>query len=208
MPLIKRIYTENGLLILWELTESLDSLSKLIPSETHNPIFLKRTNPKRKKEWLAVCLLLREINCLPSQITYLETGKPKIEHPIYKEISISHSSRIVGIFLHKSSKIGLDIESIERDYLSIEKKYLSEIEMLLARKKPNGHALFWCIKEAAYKAATISGIHFAKQIKISYKDEKASVSLIASKTQTYQVSYIEIEKQIIVFLIEEKEINS
>ncbi len=208
MPLIKKTYTDNGLLLLWELTETLDSLSKMIPSETHNPIFLKRTNPKRKKEWLAACLLLREIDCLPSQITHLENGKPEINHPTYKGISISHSSQIVGVFLHKSRNIGLDIESTERDYSRVEKKYLSLDEVQLTKKTPNGHALFWCIKEAVYKAANIPGIHFAKQIVINFKDEIISAYLIAEKTQTYQVNYTEIDKQIIVFLIDEEDLNS
>ena len=180
----------------------------MIPSETHNPIFQKRTNTKRKKEWLAVCLLLQEINCLPSQITHLENGKPEIDHPVYKKISISHSSRIAGIFLHKSKNIGLDIESINRDFFRIEKKYLSMDEMQLTKTISNGHALFWCIKEAVYKAANIPGVHFAKQIRINFKDGEISVCLIVEKTQTYQVNYIEIDKQMIVFLINDEDINS
>lgn len=204
MPLLEKIPVFDGLLLIWELTETPEELGIMIPEALSDKTFSLLTNPKRRKEWLAVRLLLREIECSPAQISYTETGGPQIDHAYFHQISISHSDKLAGVFLHRSKIIGLDIENADRDFVRIEKKYLSPEEMKLARTIPNGHGLFWGIKEAAYKAAGIPGIHFAQQIQVGFDHKKQlSAILTADKTQHFQVHHFQLNRQLIVCLIDD-----
>ncbi|MCW0481990.1 4'-phosphopantetheinyl transferase family protein [Gaoshiqia sediminis] len=208
MPLLEKISVFDGLLLIWELTETPEELRILIPEALSDKAFSLLTNPKRRKEWLAVRLLLREVECSPAHISYTEIGRPQIEHEHFHQISISHSDKLAGVFLHPSKTIGLDIENADRDFVRVEKKYLSPKEMELARTIPNGHGLFWGIKEAAYKAAGIPGIHFARQIQVGISDEKQlSATLTADKTQNFRVHQFQFNRQLIVCLIDDNRNN-
>ena len=203
MPLIKKIPVFDGLLLIWELSETTDQLKQLIPEAASTPEFQSLNNPKRQKEWLATRLLLKEINCAHTQLSYDKNGRPHIHHPQYKQISISHSDKLAGIFMHPSQTIGLDIENVNRDFIRVEKKYLSPQEMELARTINNGHGLFWCIKEATYKAAGIPGIHFSKEIHINLlPDKELSVALSQQKQRLFNICHFLINKQLVVCLID------
>ncbi|WP_423128324.1 4'-phosphopantetheinyl transferase superfamily protein [Gaoshiqia sp. Z1-71] len=205
MPLLKKIPVNNGLLILWSIRESLEVLEQMIPEALEDPRYRAISHIRRKREWLAVRLLMREVNCPAGQLFYAENGQPRLNNPTYKHISISHSDSLAGIFLHPSQAVGLDIEQADRDFIRIEQKYLSPEEQELARTISGGHGLFWCIKEAVYKLADTPGLHFARQIRIFLQeDSKLAVTLITGTTKTFQVNHFEIEGQLIVCLVDEK----
>ena len=84
------------------------------------------------------------------------------------EISISHSKEFVAIILHASDSLGIDIESLDRDFSAVEKKALSEdeIEDLGDRNRTLQLAIYWCAKEAIFKRMSLSGVDFAEQIEI------------------------------------------
>ncbi|HPS13956.1 MAG TPA: hypothetical protein PLB87_11805, partial [Prolixibacteraceae bacterium] len=84
MPLIFDTYETGDRLSLWHLTETVEQLesnASLSPNEllTYKQI----SNTKRKKEWLTVRLLLKEILGFWPDISYLETGRPILNnHPL------------------------------------------------------------------------------------------------------------------------------
>ncbi|SFF07727.1 4'-phosphopantetheinyl transferase family protein [Sunxiuqinia elliptica] len=206
MPLVKEITNKGALLLLWELTEAVSWFKEQLPGIESDPAFLKLRNEKRKREWLAIKMLLKHIGCTNLSISYNTKGQPEIAHPLYKSVSISHSNQLAGILLHKTQQIGLDIESIERNFKAIERKYLSEQEVELTRKHPDYHCLFWCAKEAIYKMAGVAGIHFAEQIALS---EPANNQLTArlsvlEQQQSFCLNYLKYKDQLIVFSVSHK----
>ena len=84
------------------------------------------------------------------------------------EISIAHTNRFVSIIIHPDESLGIDIESLDRDFSAVEKKALSEdeIEDLSERHKNLHLAIYWCAKEAIYKRMSLHGVDFAEQIEV------------------------------------------
>ncbi len=203
MPLIKKTEIGEGLLMLWQMTETPDILTSMLPKNTMNDQFKKITSNRRQKEWLTIRVMLN-ISCPSEILTYSEAGQPELKFGSqgYKNISISHSDKLAGIFLHKKYRVGMDIENSTRNFIRVQNKYLSEDEIELAYSISNGHGLFWCIKEAVYKAGGVPGISFSEQIRIA-KDitGKTYARLNAgSKQEIYEVHHFEIDDQIIVYL--------
>lgn len=204
MPYLRTVKIQDGILLLWEMSETVSSLTAQFPEALADPDFIKIISSKRQQEWLAIRALLQVAGCKAEQLIYSETGQPRINHPEYPWISISHSDKLAGLFLHPFCPVGLDIENINRNFIRVEKKYLSPEEQLLAATIPNAHGLFWCIKEAVYKAAGIPGILFADQIRISPdKENKLSVKLIVRDERSYFMNFLEIGDQLIVYVIAE-----
>ncbi len=201
MPFLKETTINGGLLLLWEMSETTEEILLLAKKFTSKPAFEKITLPKRQREWLAVRLLLDHAGCT-ADISYDENGKPCLEHSEFQSISISHSNKIAGVYLHPSPQAGLDIEATNRNYNKIAGKYLAPDEYQLATATNNGYALFWCIKEAAYKAAGIPGLIFNEQIKISQPTTPDSfkVDVISDQLISFPVDYLQIDDQILVCL--------
>lgn len=201
MPLIKQEEIAGGLLLLWEITEDLELMNVLAEEFTNDPTYLKITHPKRKKEWLAVRLLQKVAGCNKEQFHYNDVGQPCIDHPVYKSISISHSSNLVGIYLHTKPTTGLDIESEDRNFVRVEKKYLSDEESQMAKETQNGYGWFWCIKEAAYKAAGIPGLAFRDQINIDLqKNGSPEVKIKGESHLCFNIYQKKLSGQLIVCL--------
>ncbi|MGE4587453.1 MAG: 4'-phosphopantetheinyl transferase superfamily protein [Mangrovibacterium sp.] len=209
MPLTQTIPLEGGLLLLREMTEDSEQLLSGFPETGSLPPRLISGSKKRKKEWLAIRALLREAGCSPEQLSYSPSGKPHLSHPCYRHISISHSDRLAGLLLQQKLPAGLDIENRSRNFLRVEHKYLSQEEQWLARTIPDGHGLFWCIKEAVYKAAGITGLHFASQIGIRQnKNGKLHAWADAPEEQRlrlFRLLFLETGEQLIVCALEQPE---
>ncbi|MGD9558915.1 MAG: 4'-phosphopantetheinyl transferase superfamily protein [Mangrovibacterium sp.] len=201
MPLYKTIEIENGRLFFWEISETEEEMRHLFPDAAADPAFLRLNGSRRKMEWFAVRALLLSAGCHSNHLCYLDSGEPCIEHPEFTQISISHSDRFAGLFLHRSARIGLDIENRHRNFIRVEKKYLSEEEIRLAHSLPDGHGYFWCIKEAVYKAAGIPGLHFSRQIRISLTPGEAM--LLHKEVVRFKTVCTAWEDQLVVWVISE-----
>lgn len=202
MPLAREINIDHGLLLLWELTEDLEWLKAQFPLVQTDPTFHSLRNTKRQKEWLSIKMMLKHIGCTDLTVSYTNNGQPQIKHAHYQHISISHSNQLAGIFLHPNKPVGLDIESLNRNFSSIEKKYLSPQEIELVQKHENWHCLFWCAKEAVYKIAGIPGIHFANQITlIPEANHQLTAELKTSdRFQHFKLNYFQHCGQFVVYL--------
>jgi len=196
MPLFKTIPVTNGLIGVWELNETSDKLLEVFsPEEIADPDFQKYTYEKRKVEWLASRLMLKQLIGADFKISYSETGKPILRHNKYKQLSISHSRNFAVIFVHESRDIGIDIESLTRNYKSIEKRYLSDAELLQVNQNPILQCLYWCAKEAIFKLVPDQGVEFREQILVSpFNPETENcfpATFISNNQQTeYQLHYI------------------
>ena len=202
MPIIKEIHIEKGLLLLWEITEELDWLKQHFPFLATDKTFNSLKNAKRQKEWLAVKMMLRQIGCEDFKVHYNEKGQPQIQHHYYKNVSISHSHEIAGIYLHPNKHVGLDIESLHRNFFRAQKKYLTAREIELAGKTEHGNCLFWGAKEAVYKAAGVPGLHFATQIALDITPGNQLTATLSTSagTKTFHLDYFEENQHLIVYL--------
>ena len=203
MPLILEKHIDKGLLLLWELTEDLEWFKNQFPHLVDDDTFKQLRNEKRQKEWLAVKMMLKHLGCTDLNHFYNEAGQPQLHHPKFKKISISHSSQLAGILIHPNQEVGLDLESLDRNFKSIERKYLSPKEIELAQKTAENYALFWCAKEAVYKTAGIPGISFSTQILLELNQQnKLTAKLLTPElTKTYEISYFEYKNQLVVYLL-------
>lgn len=196
MPLFKTIPVTDGLIGIWELTETSTALMNVFsPEEIADPDFRKYTYEKRKVEWLASRLMLKQLIGTDFKISYSETGKPLLRHAKYKQLSISHSRNFAVIFVHESREIGIDIESMTRNYQSIEERYLSDAELVQVDQNPVLQCLYWCAKEAIFKLVPEQGIEFREQILVlpfnPETENHFKAKFISGKQQTeYQLQFI------------------
>ncbi len=204
MSLIFNKYQNTYRLALWSLEEPLQFFEEKVKmNAADQKYYAQITNESRKKEWLAVRFLLRETLGFWPHISYTETGKPLLQNHT-RHLSISHSRSMVGILLCTSPHAGLDIEHIERNIEKVADRFLSPTEKsyLESYTGTNGKILYWCAKEAIYKAVNESNIKFSKQINIKQVniDKTMSASFTSdSKHIDFLLSYIELEGHFVVW---------
>lgn len=203
-------HLDNGAdIYIWEITESEKELLELssIPNEELEELKLTK-NEARRKEKLAVRALLNEIFPEKVYLGHHDNGKPFIQNSCI-EISISHTDRFVAIITHPMEHLGIDIESLDRDFSVVEKKALSEDERDDLREKNQNLqlAIYWCAKEAIYKRMSQHGIDFAEQIEIERFTPKESGELEATFTHKdgdvdeFELEYMVFENHVMVWVI-------
>ena len=137
MGLYKRENLENGAEIcVWEISEDEDELRRLcapIPSDELEDLQIT-SSPVRRKEKLAVRALLNVMFPEKLYLGHHDNGKPYI-------------------IAHPEESVGIDIESLDRDFSAVERKALSEDEKddLSDHNTNQQLAIYWCAKEAIYK---------------------------------------------------------
>lgn len=212
MPLIKTISTIEGLISIWQITETLEELLAIFsPEELADNDFLRFTFEKRKCEWLATRALLKQMIGQGFEICYNNSGKPLINHPIYQHISISHSREFVAVYLHQNKAVGIDIESMNRNYAPVLKKYLSDPELTLAKENNLLQCLYWCAKEAIFKMVEEDGIDFRKQLEVlTVEPEQETLSarfVIGNLEIFYKLRYIKLIDHCMVWVSNDSEIE-
>ncbi|MBR6660937.1 MAG: 4'-phosphopantetheinyl transferase superfamily protein [Bacteroidales bacterium] len=203
---------ENGATIyVWDITESEEDLLNLtsIPSEELEDLNLIK-NASRRKEKLAVRALLNEIFDDRVYLGHHDNGKPYLQNQL-TEISITHSERFVAIITHPFEDVGIDIESLDRDFSAVEKKVLSEEEIDdlsdSERKRDMQLPIYWCAKEAIYKRMSILGVDFAEQIEVERFNPRKDGELEATfihKDGTeldFELEYMIFDNHIMVWLV-------
>ena len=203
---------ENGATIyVWDITESEEDLLNLtsIPNEELEDLNLIK-NESRRKEKLAVRALLNEIFDDRVYLGHHDNGKPYLQNQL-TEISITHSERFVAIITHPYEDVGIDIESLDRDFSAVEKKVLSEEELDdlsdSERKRDMQLPIYWCAKEAIYKRMSILGVDFAEQIEVERFNPRKDGELEATfihKDGTeleFELEYMIFDNHIMVWLV-------
>ena len=190
MEILKKIEENNCIIAIWNLQESLELTQQSANIST--PDF---NNEKRKKEYLASRLLLKDI-APNTKITYNEYGAPKLENG--EHISISHSKNLVAIIFSKQ-KAGLDIEKISEKPLRLSSKFITEdVLQTLTEEKAT---LIWCVKEAIFKWHQKGNVDFKKDIKIKAFEimEKGEISC-NFKGEKIIVKYRKIDNQYLAYV--------
>ena len=169
-------------LYFWEIAESVEELAELLPDgmELLDEACGRFKSVQRRREWLAARVLLQNTAYSGRGIVYDTNGAPKL-HGGGKHISISHTGNIVAIAV-SDTRIGLDIETGERNAFAVARMFLKENEM---KSIGNGGCvealLLWTVKESAFKLASENAT-VLKEIETEFKCEENGV-------YTYDIKY-------------------
>ena len=161
---------------VWKITESEAELRTMtsIPSDELEEIsYIK--NESLRKQRLAVRALLYVMLEEKVYLSHHDNGKPYIENNAIN-ISITHTDQYVAVILNEEDEVGIDCESLNRDFSAVEKKALSDEEIgdLEDEQKNEQLAIYWCAKEAIFKLTSQYDVDFAEQIQIDgfrYRNE-------------------------------------
>jgi len=158
--------------IIWavrEIREPVDDLLNLLQKkELYLPYLSQITSESRKKEWLTVRVLLKEMLGEEKEILYTSSGKPYLSDNTY-QISISHTKGFVAVALHSEMKTGIDIEHISPRIHKIRSRFMNENEEVnLNKEHEETHLLLhWSAKESMFKMLDEQDVDFKTDLHIN-----------------------------------------
>ena len=197
---------------VWQITETEQELIEMcsVPTDEMEEISLIRSESLRKQK-LAVRALLNEVFEEKVYLSHHDNGKPYLENCV-TNISITHTEKYVAIITHDEDDLGIDIESLDRDFSADEKKALSEDEIddLDDDKEEKNEqlAIYWCAKEAIYKRMSINRVDFAEQIeveKFNLRDEGELEATFIHKDEheeEFELGYMTFDRHVLVWIAE------
>ena len=196
---------------VWQITETEEELRQLsrTPSDEMEEISFLRSESQRKQR-LAVRALLNEMFEERVYLSHHDNGKPYIENDA-TNISITHTEKYVAVILHPTEDVGIDIESLDRDFTAVEKKALSEDEIddLDDEKRNEQLAIYWCAKEAIFKRVSVYNVDFAEQIEIEHFRPKGEGELEATfidkdeYEEEFDLEYMTFDRHVLVWVVGE-----
>ena len=194
---------------VWQITETEEELLNLtsVPTDELEEISLFR-NESHRKQKLAVRALLNEVFEEKMYLNHHDNGKPYLEN-CATNISITHTDKYVAIITHDEEELGIDIESLDRDFAAVEKKALSEeeIEDLDDETKTEQLAIYWCAKEAIFKRMSQNRVDFAEQIEVEKFNLKKEGELEATfihkdeHEEDFELEYVMFDRHVLVWLV-------
>ena len=194
---------------VWQVTETEDELIRLssVPTDEMEEISLFR-NENQRRQKLAVRALLNEVFEEKMYLNHHDNGKPYLENCV-TNISITHTDKYVAIIISDDDEVGIDIESLDRDFTVVEKKALSEeeIEDLDDDKKNEQLAIYWCAKEAIFKRMSQNRVDFAEQIEVEKFNVRKEGELEATfihkdeHEEDFELEYMIFDRHVLVWLV-------
>ncbi|MCQ2187985.1 MAG: 4'-phosphopantetheinyl transferase superfamily protein [Bacteroidales bacterium] len=195
---------------VWQITESEEELRELssVPSDELEEISYIKSESLRKQK-LAVRALLDAMFEEKVYLNHHDNGKPYIENSAIN-ISITHTAKYVAVILNDTEEVGIDCESLDRDFSAVEKKALSEDEKDDldddADERREQLAMYWCAKEAVFKLVSVYNVDFAEQIEVEDFHPRGEGELEATfihkdgYEEEYELSYITFDRHVLVWV--------
>lgn len=164
----KELEDSRSTIGVWQITETEEELRQLgsVPSDEMEEISYIRSESLRKQR-LAVRALLCTLFDEKVYLSHHDNGKPYLENSV-TNISITHTEKYVAVLLNDNEDVGIDMESLSRDFSAVERKALSEEEIddLDEYRKNEQLAIYWCAKEAICKRISSYDVNFVEQIEV------------------------------------------
>ena len=178
MLIRKENIDKNCLIGIWEITETRAELLNMLSPEDKEQAQSQLQNIKSKKrtlEWLSTRVVLQLLTEDNKTINHTSQGEPFLSDNSY-QISISHSKNHVVVLLHTDKKVGVDIENYSSRILKIEKRFISDEELIDSDNRALHLILHWCAKETLYKLMNSTEIIFKEHLHIHpFKVEKKGI---------------------------------
>lgn len=205
---------ENGATVaVWQITETEEELTRLsaTPTDEMEEISFIKSESLRKQR-LAVRALLGELFEDKVYLSHHDNGKPYLENMV-TNISITHTEKYVAVILHDEEDVGIDLESMDRDFSAVEKKALSEDEIddLDDERRNEQLAIYWCAKEAIFKRLSASAVDFSEQIEVErfrVRDEgdlEATFTYKDGYEQEFELQYTTFDNHVLVWVVGDKD---
>ena len=138
----------------------------------------------RRKEWLAVRILVARCLGAGCRIAYLPSGRPYVVDGSCR-ISISHTKGFAAIVWHARCAVGIDIEQRSERVMRVRSKFVNAAEQELA-STVEGALCIWCAKETAYKILDIPTIDLQQEVTVTVpKNTKANSSQGIAQTSLF-----------------------
>ena len=201
---------DNGAEIaVWQITETEDELKALssVPSDEMEEISLFGSESQRKQK-LAVRALINELFDEKMYLDHHDNGKPYLEN-CATNISITHTEKYVAVIIHDEDDLGIDIESLDRDFSAVEQRALSEdeIEDLDDDSRNEQLAIYWCAKEAIFKRMSQLRVDCAEQIEVEKFRPKGKGELEATfihkngHEEEFNLGYVIFDRHVLVWVV-------
>ena len=194
---------------VWQVTETEAELMQLssVPTDEMEEISLFR-NENQRRQKLAVRALLNEVFEEKMYLNHHDNGKPYLENCV-TNISITHTDKYVAIIISDDDELGIDIESLDRNFAVVEQKALSEDEIddLDDEKKNEQLAIYWCAKEAIFKRMSQNRVNYAEQIEVEKFNLKKEGELEATfihkdeYEEEFELEYMMFDRHVLVWLV-------
>lgn len=127
---------------------------------------------KRRKEHLSWRRIVRRELGRGVVIDYNDVGAPVVD-TLDTYISVAHAKEQMVAVAIADERVGVDVESLERDFGRAASRYMSDDEMRLS---DNGwwYAMVWSAKEAMYKLYGRRGVDMRDELRVISYDDAAS----------------------------------
>ena len=151
MPLYREYSVGDIRIAVWEMNETSDELSSLLAPECLAGLPVA-CSEQRRRERLAVRVLLSRLCGNNARIVYDAAGKPVLEGAV-GFISISHTRGYALLAHSPELSFGIDVELLSRDASSAARRFMraddiAALEPVVAKK---AILLRWCVCEALFK---------------------------------------------------------
>ncbi len=151
-----------------EITATIDELlSGLEYRDAYLPFIRRIGSEVRKREWLTVRVLLKELLGEEKEIVYDTAGRPGFKDGSY-HLSISHTTGQVAVIVNPRYPVGIDIERNTSRIFKIRRRFMSpEEESGIVQEQEQTHLLLhWSAKETLFKVIGKENIDFRENLHI------------------------------------------
>ncbi len=180
MPLFKKYEAPDAIMGIWKMSESLPDLETYYKVKPHEvATYNSFRNDRRRKEWLTVRILLRELLGPEPSIEYMESGKPFLRGS-KMFISITHTIGYVGVRLG-GQPVALDMEYMSQRVLNLIPRFVSPKEMVYISEdnRVTTALLIWSAKETLFKRFDISDVLFEEHLSVRSLYVNSSIGVFA-----------------------------
>lgn len=185
--LIRKEHTESDALLgIWRMEESCEELLKMLPEYSRSPAVRhihSIRSEQRALEWLSTRTMLYAILQEEKEILKRGSGQPYFADQSYN-ISISHTKNYAAILLHKTSRVGIDIETKSDRIQKIARKFISDNEYIDVSQKTVHQLLHWSAKESLFKLMDAEEIDFREHLHIMPFAPKEKGMMQAKETKS------------------------
>lgn len=168
MPLFRKYQQGDLTVAVWKVDETVEQLRSMFHQfSVYEEGFARFSAEKRKQEWLAVRVLLKEMLGEEKSIAYLPSGKPYLEDGSM-HVSFSHTHGYVAVALHPFAEVGVDIEQYGTRVQRVASRFIREDEKVSIASGDEivGLLLHWSAKETMFKLMDDQGVDFIDHLRV------------------------------------------
>jgi len=168
MPLFRKYQQGELTVAVWKVDETVEQLRSMFHQfSVYEEGYARFSAEKRKQEWLAVRVLLKEMLGEEKNIAYLPSGKPYLEDGSM-HVSFSHTHGYVAVALHPFAEVGVDIEQYGTRVLRVASRFIREDEKVSIASGDEivGLLLHWSAKETMFKLMDDEAVDFIDHLHV------------------------------------------